>query len=144
MNETKFWGEKKHTAVIAVLIAVSFASGCLAAGLFQYRSGSARIRELDQRHAEELARAADTIGNLGEQLDRERDIVRGLRERNSAAREIAFGLADTTGENVRNLQDAIRLINKVRTAIKEMENIFNSSYTGNGTGNGDGNGAYSP
>ena len=148
MNETKVWGEKKHTAVVAVLVAVSFAAGCLAAGLFQHRSGSARIRELDQRYAAELARAADTIGNLGEQLDRERDIVRGLRERNNAARKIAQGLADTTGENVRNLQDAVRLINKIRTAVKELEDFYNSSDTGNGAGNGHGNGhgngAYSP
>jgi hypothetical protein len=71
----------RHLFVLC--LALAFAAGCLAAGLFFHWWGSVHIGELDTKYAGEQRRAAETIGKLTAELGRERGINRELREHNS-------------------------------------------------------------
>ena len=115
-----------------LLLLLAFAAGGLVTGLFinQQRSGS--IRDLDRRYAAEHRRAAETVGRLEAELGRERELNRNLREHNSRARELVEGLTDTSGGNVRNLQDAIGLVGEIRKTLAGLEHLYADSDTNSG------------
>ena len=127
MHETS----KKIRLVGIVLLA--FASGAVLSGLFLHRQRSATTGELDNQYALEYRRAAETIGRLEEELGRERELTRELREHNNRAREIASGLTDTTERNVRNLQEAVGLINEIREKLKVLADFYADSDPGGGS-----------
>jgi hypothetical protein len=120
----------RHRLVLYLLLA--FAAGCLVSGLFFHWRGSVGIGELDTRYAGELRGATETIGRLTEELGRERSLNRELREHNSRAGELVERLAEATGRNVKNLQDAIGLIGEIRKKLAVLEDF----YTGGGSGGG--------
>ena len=83
-------------------------------------------------YPEEHGRAAETIGRLTAELERERELNRDLWEHNNRAREIAAGLADTAGQNVRNLQEAIGIISEIRKKLKVLADFYADSGSGGG------------
>jgi hypothetical protein len=117
---------------LIVYLIIAFSAGAVLAGLFFYRQGSLRIRELDTRYAGELRSANETIGRLTEELGRERGINQELREHNSRAGELVEGLTDTALRNVRNLQDAVGLIGEIRKKLAVLEGFYADSRTGGG------------
>ncbi|MCL2244187.1 MAG: hypothetical protein FWC03_06935 [Treponema sp.] len=116
---------------LLLFMLLAFSAGCLLSGLFFNRQRSIDFGELDSRYNLQHGRATEIIGQLEGELGRERDINRQLREHNTRAREIAEGLADTSERNVRNLQDAIRLIGEIRAKLKVLENFYVNSDSGN-------------
>jgi len=115
-----------------LFLLLAFSAGCVLSGLFINRQRSADIGELDRRYNLQHGRAAEIIGQLEGELERERDINRKLREYNTRARELTEGLADASERNVRNLQDAIRLIGEIRTKLKILENFYVNSDSADG------------
>jgi len=100
------------------------------AGLYYYRGdrrGDGAAGELDTRFSEEYGGASETVRRLEAALERERGINRELRENNSRAREIAFGIKGATEQDVRNLQEAVGLIRKVRARLKILADIYADS-----------------
>jgi len=114
---------KTHLRFLLLLL-LAFLAGCLFTGLFFNRHRFTNAGELDRRYNFEHASATETVRRLERELERERGINRQLREHNSRAREIAEGLADTSERNVRNLQDAIGLIQEIREKIKILEDFY--------------------
>jgi len=112
---------------------VAFLAGCVLSGLFFYRHRFASIGELDRRYNIEYAGAAETIGRLEGQLEQEREYNRKLREYNTRARELAEGLTVSAERNVRNLQDAVSLIQEIRTKLKILEDFYTDSSPGGGS-----------
>ena len=115
-----------------LFLLLAFSAGCVLSGLFINRQRSADIGELDRRYNLQHGRAAEIIGQLEGELERERDINHKLREYNTRARELTEGLADASERNVRNLQDAIRLIGEIRTKLKILENFYVNSDSADG------------
>ena len=121
-----FW---KNRGLLYLLLA--FFAGAVLSGFFFYRQGSGTIGKLDNRYAEENRRAAEIIGRITEELERERELTGRLQSNNNRAREITDGLAVTTGQNVRNLQEAVVLIGEVRKKLQVLAEFYADSDTGN-------------
>jgi len=101
---------------------------CLAgAGFIWYRQGLRPTGELDNRFSEEYGGATEIVRGLEDELEREREINRQLRDYNSTARQLALGIADSTEQNVRNLQDAIGVIREIRKKYKVLADFYNNS-----------------
>ena len=71
-------------------------------------------------------RATEIIGQLEDELERERDINRRLREQNSQSRDIIAELTITASSNVRNLSDAVEVINRIRSTLKILADFYAS------------------
>jgi len=110
---------------------LAFLAGCLFTGLLICRQRSGSIGELDSRYSFEHGRATEIIGRLEEELGRERELNRELREHNNRARELAQGLTGASERNVRNLQDAVGLIQEIREKVKILADFYANSDSGN-------------
>jgi len=134
MNE-EIYLERLWKFIVIAVAAVGGLSIGFCAGFLLHQRGLGSVGDLDQRYAEEHGRAAETIGRLTEELERERGINRELREHNQRARAISGELAETTGRNVRNLQEAVGLIGEIRAKLKVLADFYADSDTGgNGAG----------
>ena len=111
---------------------LAFLAGCIFTGLFLFGQRPGSIGELDSRYALEHGRAAEIIGRLEKELGRERELNRELREHNQRARELAEGLTGASQRNVRNLQDAVGLIQEIREKLKVLADFYAGSDSGNG------------
>jgi len=114
-----------------LILLLAFLAGCLFTGLLICGQRSGSIGELDSRYTLEHSRATEIIGRLEEELGRERELNRELREHNIRARELAQGLTGTSERNVRNLQDAVSLIQEVRDKLKILADFYANSDSGN-------------
>jgi glucose-6-phosphate-specific signal transduction histidine kinase len=123
---------KTNRIRLILFLVIGFAAGCVFSGLLVNKSGSNAIRALDNRYAEQYGRATETIGRLETELDRQRDLNLRLREHNTRARELAFDLADSTGRNVRNLQEAITIIGEIRRKLQILEDFYSNSGSADG------------
>ena len=113
---------EKTKRYLSLLLA--FLAGCLLTGLLFFGRGSSIAGRLDKRYADQYAGAAAIIGQLEDELGRERESSRRLREQNNRARELVDGIADASGRNVRNLQDAVGLVGEIREKLKVLEDFY--------------------
>ena len=123
--------EKFRTCFFAFV--VGLVVGCLCGWVRCNLLIAGSTGELNSKHAVELRRTEEIVGELGAELGRERQLNIQLQEHNSRARELTAGLRDTTERNIRNLQDAIGLIGEIRAKLKVLEDFYADRNSGGGS-----------
>ena len=106
------------------------------AGFIRYQQGHGYLGKFDFRYFKEYRGAAEIIGRLEGELEQERRNNRQLREHNNRARDITAELAGATEQDVRNLQEAVFVVRKIRKELKILADFYADSGTGGG-GDGD-------
>ena len=118
---------------IILYLLIAFTAGCSISGFFFSGQGSPNTGSSDRRYAHKYRRATEIIGKLETELKRERILNNELQEHNNRARELVTGLTDSTDRNVRNLSDAIILIQEIRLKLKVLADFYSDSDTNNGS-----------